>query len=227
MELQTASLPSRGYKAQLPESFDMRPFSGKENRAIAKAVETKDMKYILLDALAPCLSVPLEEITIPDAYALIFQQRMFMNAVAPVRTYWTCNKPLFEYSDGITHQPRMDGAVLNTFPCAAKNVGIIDETSLTLMMLNAEHPEFDLPRMRHYERASESMFNWHVAHMGPKFDRNVAVLEDQEDLTLWTKLTEWVQASRHGVSTDISLTCPHCERQSVRQWEMTPVIFVS
>lgn len=227
MEIQTASLPSRGYKAQLPETFEMRMFSGKENRAIAKAVDTKEMRHILIDALGPCLNIPLEELTIPDAYALVFQQRMFLNQVAPLRTYWRCNKPLFEYSDGIEKSLRDSGAMINTFPCAANNVGVIDETSMTVGVLNAEHDRFDLPRMRHFDRATEDGFGWHVAHMGRDFDRQVALLEEQTDLTLWTELSNWVQASRHGVLTDISLTCPHCQRESVRAWDMTPAMFIS
>ncbi|QYW03439.1 hypothetical protein pEaSNUABM34_00137 [Erwinia phage pEa_SNUABM_34] len=227
MEIQTASLPSRGYKASLPESFEMTHFSGRQNRAIAKAVETKDMRYILLDALAPCLNVSLDELTIPDAHALVFQQRMFMSPVVPLRTYWQCKKPLFEYSDGIVNELRTDAGVINTFPCASRNVGIIDDSSMTIAVLTAEHEHFDLPRMRDYERASEDIFNWHVAHLGPNFDRNMARLEDQQDLKLWTELSEWVLASRHGVLNDIELLCPSCGRHSTRRWEMTPQIFIS
>ncbi|QZE58694.1 hypothetical protein pEaSNUABM28_00137 [Erwinia phage pEa_SNUABM_28] len=226
MEIQTASLPSHGYKAQLPPAFTMRRFGGKENRAIAKAIDKKDMKYILLDALAPCLSIPLDELTVPDAYALVFQQRMWMNSVMPLMTHWRCNKPLFEYSDGIVNEMRPEGGAINTFPCAANNVGIVDETSMTVAVLAAEHETFDLPRMRHFERASEDMFSWHVAHMGRNFDANVALLEEQEDLKLWLQLSEWVLASRHGVLTDISLECPACKRKSVRAWDMNPSMFV-
>lgn len=227
MEIQTASLPSRGYKAELPEVFEMRMFGGKENRHIAKAVEKKDMRYLLIDALAPCLNVPLDEMTIPDAHALIFQQRMLMNSVKPLATYWSCTKPLFEYSDGIVNELREDGGVINTFPCAAKNVGVIDESSMTIAMLAVEHEQFDLPRMRHYERASEDMFSWHVAHMGRNFDQSMARLEAQTDLTLWTELSEWVLASRHGLLTDIELPCPACGRRSTRRWDMSPAIFIS
>lgn len=227
MEIQTASLPSRGYKAQLPDVFEMRRFAGKENRAIAKAIDSKDMKYILLDALAPCLNIPLDELTVPDAFALVFQQRMWMNTVLPLRTYWRCNKPLFEYSDGIVNELRPDGGVINTFPCAANNIGVIDETSMSIAVLNAEHERFDLPRMRHYERASEDMFSWHVAHMGSDFDGNVALLEEQSDLTLWLELSEWVRASRHGLLTDIELLCPHCQRRSTRAWDLNPSVFVN
>lgn len=227
MEIQTASLPSRGYKAELPTAFEMRRFGGKENRAIAKAIDSKDMKYILLDALAPCLNIKLEELTVPDAYALVFQQRMWMNSVMPLRTYWNCKKPLFEYSDGIVNELRPEGGVINTFPCDANNVGVVDESSMTVAMLNAEHEHFDLPRMRHYERASEDMFNWHVAHMGRNFDANVARLEEQTDLTLWFELSEWVRASRHGLLTDIDLLCPHCNRRSTRTWDLNPSVFVN
>lgn len=227
MEIQTASLPSRGYKSGLPESFEMKPFAGPQLRSISKAVETKDMRHILIDALEPCLNVPLADITIPDAHALVYQQRMFMNKVAPVRTYWRCNKPLFEYSDGIVNELRKEGGVINTFPCATNNVGVVDESSMTIAMLTAEHDRFDLPRMRHYERASEDMLSWHVAHMGPAFDRNMALLEEQQDLKLWHELSEWVLAARHGLLTEIELTCPACGRKSTREWQMTPVIFVS
>lgn len=227
MEIQTASVPSTGYKSNLPEKFEMRMFGGAENRLISQAVEKKDMRYILVDALGPCLSVSLDEFTIPDAYALVFQQRMFMNSVAPLRTYWKCNKPLFEYSDGIEKAVRPDGGVINTFPCAAQNVGVIDETSMTVAQLSVTHERFDLPRMRHYDRASEDMFGWHASHLGPNFDSNVALLEEQQDLTLWTQLSEWVLASRHGLLTDIELLCPACQRMSTRQWDMTPAIFIS
>lgn len=227
MEIQTASLPSGGYKSQIPAVFEMRMFGGAEMRFISKAVETKELRHILIDALAPCLSVPLEEFTIQDAHALVFQQRMFMNSVAPLRTYWRCNKPLFEYSDGISKHIRPEGGAINTFPCAANNVGVIDESSMTISRLVAEHDTFDLARMRHYDKAVVDMFNWHAAHMGPNFDRNVARLEEQTDLTLWTELSEWVRASVHGVRTEIELTCPSCQRASDRQWEMTPAIFIS
>lgn len=227
MEIQTVSLPSTGYKSKLPEKFEMRMFGGRENACISKAVESKDMRFLLVDALGECLNVPLDELTIPDAYALVFQQRMLMNHVAPLRTYWNCKKPLFEYSDGVVNELRPEGGAINTFPCDANNVGVVDESSMTVASLSVTHDRFDLPRMRHYERASEDMFGWHAAHLGPNFDQNVALLEEQQDLTLWIQLSEWVLASRHGLLTDIELSCPACKRKSVRTWDMTPVIFIS
>ncbi len=226
MDIQTASLPSCGWKSNLPPQFEMRMFEGPETALIAKAIETKDMRYILLDALEPCLNVPIQDFTIPDAYALAFQQRMFLNDIKPLTTYWTCSKPLYEYSDGIKYALNPEGGLINTFPCDHRNVGVVDETSMIVEQLVANHEQFDLPRMLNYERATVDMFGWHVAHMGRRFNDGVNKLESQTDLKLWMELSEWVLAARHGLLSDIKLYCPACARHSTRTWEMTPAIFL-
>lgn len=224
MEIITRSLPSTGWKSGLPASFDMRPFSGKESIFIAEAVEKKSLKPLLLQALPNTLSIPIEMLTIQDAHALLFQQRMMIKDT-PLKVLWQCHMPLFEYADGVFQDPRDDEVALNTFPCDAHNVGIIDESAVTVRVLNVASDEFDLPRMINYEAATESRFNWFVAHMGVHFDRNYSTLEQQEDLKLWMRLTEWAANSDHGIPANINLTCPVCKRESERTWELLPKIF--
>lgn len=224
MEIQTLSLPSRGWKSQLPESFDMRMFGGKELSAIARAIETKDLSPILLEALPATLSINIDMLTVQDAHALIFQQRMWLKD-HPLQVPWKCNKPLFEYSTGILAEPLEEENPLNVFSCDAHNIGIIGESAVSVLTLTAESSEFDLVRMKNYERAQESMFHWHVAHMGLDFDYSYGILEEQQDMKLWMRLSEWVRASTHGIPNEIILTCPVCHRESSRTWEMLPSIF--
>ncbi|WOL24366.1 hypothetical protein fHeYen902_020c [Yersinia phage fHe-Yen9-02] len=226
MDINVLSLPSKGWKSELPEQFEMRLFEGRQIRQIAKAIETKDMRPILLEALPECLSVPIDALTIQDAHALILQQRLAMKAVSPLLVRWNCKKPMFEYSDGVKQDLQEDRPAINAFPCDARNISELDESSLLIYSLSAESEEFDLARMRDYEQASESMFNWNVAHLGPNFNQNMARLEQERDLSLWLRLSDWVTDSRHGISTEISLPCHSCGRHSIRDWQMTPSIFV-
>ncbi|AXG66523.1 hypothetical protein JA33_119 [Dickeya phage vB_DsoM_JA33] len=225
MEIITRSLPSAGWKSGLPPSFDMKPFSGKQAYHISKAIEQDNLAPILLEALPEVLSIPIDMLSIQDAHALVFQQRMLIENF-PLRVFWTCNKPLFEYANGVFPDLRDDDELpLNTFPCDAHNVGVIDESAVTVLTLRANSDEFDLPRMRNYEVAHESRFNWFVAHMGLNFDENYALLERQTDLNLWMRLDEWVKAAQHGIPTTITMSCPVCKRESDRTWEMKAKIF--
>lgn len=224
MEIITRSLPSTGWKSGLPASFDMRPFGGKESIYIAEAIEQNSLAPILLKALPNVLSIPIDMLSIQDAYALVFQQRMMIED-SPLNVPWLCVQPLFEFADGVFQEPRDDEIPLNTFPCESHNIGTISEEAVTLLTLTAASDEFDLPRMINYEAAHESRFNWFVAHMGVHFDRNYAILEQQKDLKLWMRLSEWVGACVHGIPRDITLHCPTCRRESTRTWEMLPKIF--
>lgn len=224
MEIITRSLPSTGWKSGLPPTFDMRPFSGKESIHISEAIEQNSLAPLLLKALPNVLSIPIDMLTIQDAHALIFKQRMMIED-SPLNVPWTCVQPLFEFADGVFQEPRDDEFPLNTFPCEAHNRGVIEESNVTILTFNTSSDEFDLARMINYEAAQESRFNWFVAHMGTNFDRNYALLEQQTDLKLWMRLSEWVGASVHGIPRDITLDCPVCKRESVRTWEMLPKIF--
>ena len=230
IDILTTNLPSRGWKSGLPERFEMEKFSGRHTMKIAQAAQKDDMEILLTEVLPDCLSIPIASLTIPDAHHLLYLQRMMMNKTSPVRVHWSCNKPMYRYSTGVFNTIQGDIPPLDFFPCDNYNESIIDDTSCAVAVLIEASTEFDLARMRHYHHTlheTNALFNWHAAHMGPNFDDNVAQLESQEDLTLWTRLSEWVRNSRHGLSSEINVTCEHCGRASGLQWDMRPRVFVN
>lgn len=224
MEIITQSLPSTGWKSGLPATFDMRPFSGAESIYISQAIEEDSLTPLLLEALPRTLNINIDMLTIQDAHALLFQQRMMLDEF-PLQLPWTCNMPLFEYSTGIYQEPIADELPLNTFPCDAHNLSPMREGDVTLLQFRAHSDEFDLPRMKNYLYSQESRFNWFVAHMGLNFDDNYAILEQQKDLKLFMRLSEWVTASAHGIPNTVELLCPVCRRESTRTWEMKARMF--
>lgn len=229
IDILTQNLPSRGWKSGLPEKFEMEKFSGRHTLNIAMAAQKDDMEIVLTQVLPDCLSIPIDSLTINDAHHLLFLQRMMMNAVSPIRVHWSCRKPLFRYSTGVFNQIQGDIPPLDTFSCDTHNESIVDDTSCAVAVLNAASDEFDLARMRHYRHTLEdnALFNWHAAHLGPNFDANLARLEQQQDLELWMRLSDWVVKSRHGLSTELNVTCDHCGRASGRQWDMRPRVFIN
>lgn len=229
IDILTHNLPSKGWKSGLPDSFQMEKFSGKHTLNIAMAAQKDDMEILLTQVLPDCLSIPIDSLTINDAHHLLFLQRMLMNHASPVRVQWTCRKPLFRYSTGVFNTIQGDIPPLDTFPCDTVTESIIDDSSCAVAVLSAASEEFDLARMRHYRHTLEenALFNWHAAHLGPDFDRNVSRLESQQDLELWTRLSDWVIKSRHGLSTEINVTCDHCKRHSGRSWDMRPRVFIN
>lgn len=224
MEIITRSLPSAGWKSGLPPSFDMRPMSGAESYYISQAIEEDSLAPLLLEALPKLLSISTDMLTIQDAHALLFQQRMMVEDF-PLFVPWTCHQPLFEYSSGIFQEPIGDELPLNTFPCDAHNLAELKEEAVTILAFTANSDEFDLPRMKNYAVSQESRFNWFVAHMGLNFEENYALLERQTDLKLWMRLSEWVKASSHGIPNTLTLSCPVCRRESTRTWEMRAKMF--
>jgi len=224
MEILTRHLPSVGWKSGLPESFDMRPFSGKELEFISEAIEKNSMAPILLHALPQVLSISTDMLTVQDAHALVLQQR-FMIKDFPLIQHWVCHMPLFEHKSGVFQEPLEDEVPLNTFPCDAHNATEITEAAVTVLTLTANSDEFDLPRMINYEASQESRFNWFVAHMGTNFDQNYALLEQQEDMKLFMRLSAWVKAANHGIPSELEVSCPVCRRTSHRLWDMQPKIF--
>jgi len=229
IDILTLNLPSRGWKSGLPESFEMEKFSGRHTMNIAMAAQKDDMEILLTQVLPDCLSIPIDSLTINDAHHLLFLQRMLMNHASPVVVNWTCRKPLFRYSSGVFNTIQGDIPALDQFPCENFNQSIIDDQSCAVAVLDAASDEFDLARMRHYHHTLDenALFNWHAAHMGPNFDANIARLESQQDLELWTRLSAWVIKARHGLSTQINVTCDHCGRPSGREWDMRPRVFIN
>lgn len=230
IDIQTRNLPSRGWKSGLPESFQMEKFSGRHTRQLARAAKDKDWSDVLQRVLPDCLSIPIDALTIPDAFSLIFNQRMLMNEVSPVVLSWQCKKPVYEYGQQVMFALQGDTTPTNIYPCEHSNVSVVDKDSCAMAILNASSDEFDLPRMRNYDHTTDEqdgMFYWFVAHMGPNFDANLARLEQQQDLELWTRLSDWVQASRHGIITELNMTCNHCARESLRSWDFQPSVFIN
>lgn len=228
IDIRTMDLPSRGWKSGLPETFEMEKFCGRHTMAIARSAHEDDMTELLTKILPDCLSVPIDNISIGDAHYLLFLQRM-SNAEMPLVTRWNCNKPLFQYSRGVFNTIQDDTPPLETFPCNTLNQSVIDATSLAMVELQAADTEFDLARMRHYEQTlgENAMFYYHAAHMGPDMDKNISVLEQQPDMVLWLKLAKWVANARHGLSTEISVTCNCCHRDSNRSWDLRPKVFIN
>lgn len=224
MNVLLKDLPSLGWKSGLPAEFEMRLFSGAQTRLVGKAVDEKSMAP-LFEALAQTMDIDFGALSIPDAYALLLHQRLASSHIKPIVHLWTCKKPMYEYSDG-SYTELQDRPSLLVRPCDVQTSTIIDAHSLTIRTLSVEHETYDLPRMRNFEQATSSTFDWVAAHLSPNHRQAINQLESQEDLELWTSLSDWTAASKHGIQSGVSCDCSSCHRPSNSEWTFGPELFV-
>lgn len=224
MIIRLQDLPSTGWKSELPNELDMRPFSGTHTRLIAQAIEQKSMGPVF-EALAQCFDVDVGMLTIPDAYFLVFLQRLRSSHVKPIALRWTCKKPIYEYTDGSFTELKDDRSPLLVRPCDHREMSSIVGDSLTVLKLQNTHPEFNVPRLKNWAQASSSTFDWVAAHLDVDHRAAIARLEVQENLDLWTELSDWVSASQHGIQTGVSCVCTGCQRDTDIEWTFGPELF--
>lgn len=225
MIIQASQLPSKGWKSGLPESFEMQPFGPKQFPLLAKAFDTKEMRYLVVDALQEVLRIDFGRLSIPDAMALVLQQRMSITDVAPLTLTWKCPKPIFMYKSGPSVEHR-DEPVLGAEPCDTLCQTDLHMDAFTILELNSTSVEFDLPRMMNYELAQEGTFNWVVAHMGDDFLSNIDKLNASDGMELWARLIAWTRAAKHGILSDLDTRCPSCGRTSCTSWSVDPSLFM-
>lgn len=226
MELQVKSLPSLGWKSGLGETFNMEPFGPKQFPLLAKASESNDIRYLLVDALSQVLDIDHSVLTIPDAHSLVFMQRMQLSKTRPLGVQYRCVHPIFQYADGESTDLDLEKTLLGQRPCGTVVRGEITTENLMARTLDATHPEFNLPRMRYYDEASESLFNWTLAHMGESFYDSKAHMEESGDLKLFGELTAWVIKAQHGLLKTVDCRCPQCGLVSQVAWNMPPSVFM-
>lgn len=226
MEIKLVSLPSMGYKSNLPEVFNMEPFGPAQFPLMAKAAETDDKRYLLQDALDGVLDIDVGRLSIQDAHALVFQQRLLSSSVRPLSVGFKCLHPIFEYDFGTSTSYLPDDILLGQHPCNTSQHAMIDASSLEVSVLNAQHTEFDLPRMEYYTEASESLFHWAIAHHSSDFHRSLHHFETQGTLDEFTALTLWVEQSQHGLLNSVTCSCASCGKTNKVLWDMPARIFM-
>lgn len=224
MIIRTLELPSTGWKSELPPEMEMRPLGGRQTRLIAQGIEQKSMLPIF-EALQQCFDVDVSALSIPDAYYLVFIQRMRTAHIKPLVYQWTCKKPVYEYTDGASLVLREDRSPLLVRPCDQIVKSAITPDSVIVRKLQSTHDRFDIPRLSNYEQASSSTFDWAAAHLNRDIRAAIAELETRIDLTLWTELSDWISASQHGIHTGISCTCDSCSRDTDSDWTFGAEIF--
>lgn len=224
MLITTKDLPSKGWKALLPESFNMIPFSGKQLRAISEAIETESMLPLVQSLYEVLPDIDAGELSIPDAYYLLLMQRLHVADIKPLAFEWQCGLPVYQYADGFYNELQ-DRPTLGVQPCQNWTPTLITFESLAIMRLNVEHERFDLPRLKNFEQANASRFDWVAAHLNVNHRAAINTLEQQENMELFTELTDWVKQSQHGISGELECACDRCNRNSVINWQLTPKVF--
>lgn len=224
MLIKRDELPSKGWKTDLPETFEMLPFSGKHARNVSEAIEKESMMP-LMEALIECLpDIDAMQISIQDAYFLLLIQRLKDSDVSPLAFEWQCAKPLYQYPDGY-YIELQDRPSIGVNPCSNWTHTILDKSSLSTVYLNEHSDRFDIPRLKNFEEANQSRFDWIAAHLNSDHRAAINELEHQEDLVLFHEIVEWVKKSQHGISSNVICTCSSCNRETQMVWNFTAQAF--
>lgn len=217
-------LPSKGWKAELPESFTMIPFAGQQVRSISEAIEADSMLPLIESLYQVLPDIDANQLSIPDAYYLLLTQRLHVSDVRPLVFEWQCSLPIYQYTDGFYNELQ-DRPSLGVQPCQNWTPTLLDASSISILKLNHEHERFDIPRLQNFKQANSSRFDWVAAHLNKNHRAAINELEQQQDLTLFTELSDWVKLSQHGLVGAVDCQCDRCNRETRVNWNFTPKAF--
>lgn len=237
MDMQLDTIPSRGYKADLPSVLSMDMFGGAALNYLGKAMETNDMIHIL-EALSTVAKFDVGQLSVPDAMFLAYMQRVELREVSQLRVTARCRHPVFQQADGQTlySLKKKTGPVVGSSPCDSLIYGDLDSKESLLLTLPDDAAiaqysgrTFGLPRVAQLLElgtASVSSVDWVALHLEMGAVEAKQLLAEQPDLMLWMELSNWAAFSIHGLSTSVKATCPVCGRSSDVTWRMVPQMFL-
>lgn len=237
MDISRSTLPSRGYKADLPEVLSMDMFGGASLNYLGKAMETNDMIHII-EALGNVAKFDVGQLSVPDAMFLAYLQRVALKEVSQLRVTARCRHPVFHQADGTTlySLKKKTGPVVDSSPCNSIIYGDLDQKESLLITLPDDEAiaqysgrTFSLPRAAHLIElgtASVSSIDWVALHLDMSAAEAKQMLAEQTDLRLWMELSNWAAFATHGLSTVVQAKCPVCGRVSDVTWRMVPQMFL-
>lgn len=237
MNITLDQLPSRGYRADLPNELTVNQFGGAALNFLGKAFETNDMVHVL-HALGTVCEFDIGQLTIPDAMYLAYLQRLALKDVSALRVTARCRHPVFTQADGSTLYAlkARTGPVVNTKPCDTIIYADLSEKESLLITLPSdeqismyEGTTFSLPRVHQVFELGTctlSSVDWVAMHLDMSATDAKTHLSSQPDLSLWMQLSNWATFSVHGLATVAHAHCPVCKRNTDVTWHMVPQMFL-